>query len=407
MGRTARTAIGAAFSLILAVTSAAAGQNGRRQDVDDRVAARVRSAIGPAADGIDGQPRIIGGTKAPPASWPAVVALVRAGVPADYDAQFCGGTLVGPRWVLTAAHCVFDITESQLEILQGTQILSTTGSLGTRHAVAAIHVHPDWDSTSFENDVALVELAADIAGAPTLPMLGGGRPARLARAGTGVTAIGWGATDKAGTVYPTELRQVSLEVVRRAECNEKKSYDGEVARTMLCAASPKAGARDSCNGDSGGPLLVRDRDNGGQWTIAGLVSWGKACALKRFPGVYTRVAAVSPWVRTTMATVSPSPAPDPRRCRKLDGADAQACWNAVIAAAERRLDRMVAEVGASLGPDRLAALRSGQAAWRSALTGLCRAAETIEGTSAGRACIAKALDRRIADLAALPVETED
>lgn len=256
------------------------------------------SAVGVEDSAVDAQ--IVGGVETPPGVHSFLVGLVQASTPADYDAQFCGGTLYNEFNVITAAHCVdFIASPSSLEILVGTQDLSTTGE-GRRIGVSEITMHPDWDSQSLYSDVAIVRLATPVTDIPfaqlpardTEPV-----PASLA------TVSGWGAL-KSGGSYFTKLRSVVVPVWDTTTCNGPNSYAGQILASMFCAGE---GGKDSCQGDSGGPITNIDNT-----TLIGVVSWGDGCAKPAKPGVYTRTGNVDIHdFITSVATVEPPPSPAP------------------------------------------------------------------------------------------------
>ena len=114
---------------------------------------------GGGADDIE----VVGGTLAAPGEFPFAVGLLHANQPDNFLAQFCGGSLISNRRVLTAAHCVDTLDPSQVEVLVGTNSLASGGQ---RRAVRDIHVHPGWDPSNNRNDLATLDLAspASIAG---------------------------------------------------------------------------------------------------------------------------------------------------------------------------------------------------------------------------------------------------
>jgi secreted trypsin-like serine protease len=238
-------------------------------------------------------PLIIGGEKAAPGEFPWQVALLNAEIGNTFTAQYCGGALIAAQWVVTAAHCVVDgrsiMDPDEVDVLVGTTSLA---SGGTRVGVERVVVHGRYNARTDENDIALLRLAEPV-GLEALPVLTRADEARLSAAGTLATATGWGNTSIRGEDFPVDLRKVRLPIVTNRVCNGPRSYDGDVTVKMLCAGLA-AGGKDTCQGDSGGPLVVPDGEGG--VVLAGITSWGAACAAPNKYGVYTRVARFATWI---------------------------------------------------------------------------------------------------------------
>lgn len=246
----------------------------------------------------DDSRRIVGGVPAQPGTRPWQVGLVVAGIKDNAQAQFCGGTLIAPQWVLTAAHCVDgNMMPSQVAVLVGTHSLSDANA--RRVGVKRLEVHPKWDEDTNDNDIALLELAAPVTPSPTITPIRFATTEKEPTAGTLLTVSGWGAT-KEGGASSILLMTVDVPVVPISRCNRSASYNGAATRRMVCAGGDEGG-KDSCQGDSGGPAVTIDDEP----TVVGVVSWGLGCARPWKYGVYTRVGAFAEWIRKTSGVVAP------------------------------------------------------------------------------------------------------
>jgi secreted trypsin-like serine protease len=229
------------------------------------------------------QTKIVGGTVATASDNPFQVALLNRSVANNFNAQFCGGTLVKANVIVTAAHCSDFVTASQVQVLTGTRRLDGTG---VRRNVTRIAIHPNWNPNTFDYDVAVWTLSSSTSGIP-FASLASADPA----VGTNLLVTGWGALSEGGS-FPIDLRKVTVPLVSTTNCNDSNSYNGQITARMICAGFD-AGGRDSCQGDSGGPLARGS-------VLTGIVSWGDGCARPNKHGVYTRVSNAS--VRSFIVT---------------------------------------------------------------------------------------------------------
>lgn len=250
-----------------------------------------------------GEPKIINGVDAKFDEHPWQVALLVSFIADNQKAQFCGGSIIADNWVLTAGHCVEGTDAVEIHVLSGTASLASGGK---RLNVQRVLLHKRYavDATGVPHqDIALLQIKEPIDTGKRIAMITPAAEPTDAKPGVSATVTGWGKTES--VTKPVTLKKVSVPVVATTPtCNDPVSYDGAIKDDMLCAGFP-TGGKDSCNGDSGGPLTVAAA--GGAPIQIGIVSWGAAkCALPGKYGVYTRLAVYHDWVTKCMA--------DPARC---------------------------------------------------------------------------------------------
>jgi secreted trypsin-like serine protease len=215
---------------------------------------------------------IVGGSEASDAPW--AVALTDAS-----GNLFCGGTLVAPDRVVTAAHCLTERLAVTAREKAAEEIRVVTGHRrdGTPAKVKSVWRHPDYQDVTKGDDVAVLTLAEPLPG-ETLPLVDANDTASYAP-GTEATVLGWGRTAEGANPSPA-LRQVQVPIETDAEC--ARSVPEYRPGAMVCAGYPRGG-KDACEGDSGGPMVVGGR-------LVGVVSYGRGCARPGQPGIYTRLA---------------------------------------------------------------------------------------------------------------------
>lgn len=236
-------------------------------------------------------PRIVGGQPAPAGEFPWMVAVLDKHTSDNWVAQFAGGSLIHPRWVLTAAHIVIGQKAADMQVIVGATNLNAAGL--QRLNVLEIVRHPGYVDTGFDFDVALLLLENPVTNVTPVEIL-----SNPGLAGTDVvaTTMGWGSLSNADNDFGTAILQsVELPIVDQDLANTASWHNGALTANML-AAGYAAGGKDSCSGDSGGPLVIRGPQN--QWLQAGVVSWGEECGLPMKPGVYSRVSRYRQWIQT-------------------------------------------------------------------------------------------------------------
>ena len=240
--------------------------------------------------------RIIGGKDAKSGAWPFAVFFMHHG-----DNQ-CGGSLIAPEWVLTAAHCIGSEDNNPNEVVLG--LIDLTTEEGERIGVDKIFVHPAFipnDNSNLDNDIALIHLKEPSKQKPVSLITPAGM-SNVESSNTVLTVIGWGLLST--TLNPPDfqpdisaiLQQVNVEFISRTICNGTDWYNGDITPNEFCAGF-ELGGKDSCGGDSGGPILVNDS---GVVKQVGIVSWGSGCAEEKKPGVYTRIANYNGWIADNM-----------------------------------------------------------------------------------------------------------
>lgn len=236
-------------------------------------------------------PFIIGGGETTIASAPWMVQLGYSD-PATGNGYFCGGTLVAPNKVLTAAHCVAGLDwVSNGAVLAGTTDLDDYAT-GTPAGVYRQWTHPRYNEATAQNDIAVLTLDRPLE--QQWLRLAASDDSALYKAGTAATVYGWGLTSGAeDATLSTKLKKASLPLVADSTCNSAMQAvlgdDEFIEGSMTCAGTPATGADEGtnspCNGDSGGPLVVGNK-------IVGIVSWGVAgCTGKGAYPVFTKVSS--------------------------------------------------------------------------------------------------------------------
>ncbi|XP_020608503.1 anionic trypsin-like isoform X2 [Orbicella faveolata] len=248
----------------------------------------------PPADGCGFRPstRIVGGEDAPRGAWPWQAMLRWS----PTGGVFCGGTLVAPRWVVTASHCVKGSEAGSIYVRLGAHKQSEMTGTEQDFTASKVIMHPAYHKPiGMSHDIALLKLD---------------RPAVLTRfvnlaclpqavaapvEGKKCWITGWGRTSSVGGSSGKVLQQASVPIVGRNRC--EFTYLGQIHDSMICAGLDRGGI-DSCQGDSGGPLVC---ESGGRFYLQGVTSWGRGCGRPNKYGVYAKVTYLLDWLNKEMA----------------------------------------------------------------------------------------------------------
>ncbi|NWV81842.1 GRAA protein, partial [Dasyornis broadbenti] len=230
---------------------------------------------------------IIGGSEVAPHSRP-FMAQIKKG-----KDLICGGALIKENWVLTAAHC----NAEKSKVVLGAHSSRVKEKEQQTFQVAKSIPYPCYDPSKKENDIMLLQLQGRAKLNKAVKLIPLPTSDDDLKPGTICTVAGWGMIASHPPKYPTALMEVNITVISRQICNDKKHYGGKPAITenMICAGATN-GKKDSCNGDSGGPLRCNNM-------MRGITSFGKLkkCGSVDGPGVYTRLTKqYLEWIKKTI-----------------------------------------------------------------------------------------------------------
>uniref|UniRef100_A0A8C6E7G1 Peptidase S1 domain-containing protein n=1 Tax=Moschus moschiferus TaxID=68415 RepID=A0A8C6E7G1_MOSMO len=240
--------------------------------------------------------RIVGGVPSPERKWPWQVSLQVNNV------HKCGGSLIAPRWVLTAAHCVKGYEEYTVRL--GDTLLQSNSKNAVVIPVQDIIHYSYYNSLTMRHDIALALLALSVNySAYIQPVCLAGKDFEV-KAGTLCWATGWGRTLQFEPSRLPTLQETEQVILRYAKCNrmvkkQQNPFPKVIRKGMVCGCHEKSGG--PCKGDSGGPLVCQFNNT---WIQMGIVSWGVHCALKEVPAVYTDIRFYKEWVYDAMSQAS-------------------------------------------------------------------------------------------------------
>jgi len=239
-------------------------------------------------------PKIVNGDIADYGEWPWQVSL-RQWRTATYIHK-CGCALLSENWAITAAHCVENVSPDDLLLRMGEYDLGSTdepqGHVDRKVQIVASH--PKFDPKTFEYDLALLRFYEPVEFKPNvIPICIPDEDEELVGETAWVT--GWGRLYEEGPL-PSVLQEVSLPIITNNECEgmyRKAGYIEHIPSIFICAGY-SSGGKDSCEGDSGGPMVVQREDD--RFMLSGIISWGIGCAEENQPGVYTRISEFRDWI---------------------------------------------------------------------------------------------------------------
>ncbi|XP_020942408.1 serine protease 27 isoform X2 [Sus scrofa] len=240
--------------------------------------------------------RLVGGQDALEGEWPWQVSIQRNG------SHFCGGSLITEQWVLTAAHCFSNTSQTSLyQVLLGARQLVKPGPHAVYVQVKRVERNPLYQGMASSADVALVELAAPVTFTDYILPVCVPDPSVAFETGLRCWVTGWGSpSEQERLPNPRVLQKLAVPVIDTPMCDRLYRTDAEesgfqpktIKDDMLCAGFAE-GKKDACKGDSGGPLVCLV---GQSWLQAGVISWGEGCARRNRPGVYIRVTSHHDWI---------------------------------------------------------------------------------------------------------------
>ncbi|XP_046404249.1 trypsin-3-like [Ischnura elegans] len=221
--------------------------------------------------------RIVGGEDAAPGEFPYQLSLRIRGV------HKCGASILSEDWAVTAAHCLDNVHHYSLQLMAG----SLDVDKGDIYDVTYFTVHPNYDLRDYDWDMAVLKVSTPFVFSGTVSPIALPAEGEELDAGTMVVISGWGYTSGEGPSAKF-LQKVTVPIYDRNECFLDYITDGGITDQMFCAAV-KEGGKDACQGDSGGPLVTNDK-------LYGIVSWGRGCGERGYPGVYAKVSSMKAFI---------------------------------------------------------------------------------------------------------------
>lgn len=252
--------------------------------------------------------RIVGGRETADGEWPWIVHIYEKDL-GIIDGGICSATLISSRWIVTAAHCIRTTDPSLYTVVMGEHRKSETSGFEVVRGLTSLHVHPKFNTKTLNNDIAVALLDEEVVLDAYI------RPACLVAPGETYddysphirypcTTLGWGSTDPAFKEQSDVLQQLNIQILPQHVCemitlSEQEAYSsGFVGRgsSKFCAGGTSG--EDTCDGDSGGPLICKHED--GKFYLHGITSYGtQTCAQAAKPAIFTKVSDLTEWIQNT------------------------------------------------------------------------------------------------------------
>ena len=275
--------------------------------------------------------RIHGGEEVQQGRYPYLAALFQRTTWGAFQ-QVCGGVLIAPKVILTAAHCLEYIDVVMLGVHDFRNIQGSSYELYSLSPKSTLR-YPLYDPYTLDGDFALVFLPEPSKFAPVTVNANGDVPSTDQK----LTVMGWGTTEH-GALSNVPL-ETTVDVLSNMDCANRYGSESHISKRMVCASG--GSERDSCQEDSGGPLIIKGQDAADD-ILVGLVSWGYECSGWFYPGVYSRVSAATFWLKHNVPEVfddsvtvdddaafaSPANVPDTQPTRNC--AEPSNCWSLIF-----------------------------------------------------------------------------
>ncbi|KAM6038697.1 acrosin-like [Theristicus caerulescens] len=241
--------------------------------------------------------RVVGGTDAQPGAWPWIVSIQNPYTVGT--GHICGGSLISPQWVLTAAHCFTKARHITMwRVVIGATQLTQLGPEAQVRQIKRLLVHQHYSSISERNDIALLELDQPVQCSPYVQLACVPDASLRVSELTTCYVSGWGSTTARSGGATDVLQEAKVRLIDVNLCNSSRWYRGAIHSHNLCAGYPQGGI-DTCQGDSGGPLVCKE-NNADYFWLVGVTSWGRGCARPKQPGVYTSTQHFYDWILVQM-----------------------------------------------------------------------------------------------------------